>query len=345
MAELLYHHDRLSVPGLGTFEMSHAPALVDQVQGQVNAPTKNIRFNTNLVLDDGVLVDTIHQRKGWSLSESNRWLAEQVGQINAALDRKEIVELPGVGRFFRNFEHKLQFVAENVNFSLESYGLQAVKGQLVPRSVSEKIPAIQNKMATAVPTPATTKAATGTANDWTWLRASFVWIIAGFIVLAFVVGYLFYPWSSDDPQEQEAIANVPQERLNASPSKIPDDETTTVDSSENSIEAPATSGGESTSDNPSESGIDTEAPTLSPEEHSAVIAVGLFGNADNVQRLLQQLSEAGYSPIQRPEGKNTRVGVSIRYRSERELEATLQEIRSEFTSSAFIMTRDGQDVD
>ncbi|MEL6973591.1 MAG: hypothetical protein AAFO02_25795, partial [Bacteroidota bacterium] len=140
LGELLFYHDRLSVPGLGTFELRHAPALIDQVQGQVSAPAKDIQFNPNLVMDDGLLTDFIQQRLGWSLSETKQWLARQVAEMNAALDRKEIVELPGVGRFFRNFENQLQFVAENVNFNLDSYGLQKVAGQLVPRAEAEKIP-------------------------------------------------------------------------------------------------------------------------------------------------------------------------------------------------------------
>ena len=340
LAELLYHHDRLSVPGLGTFELSHAPALVDQVQGQVSAPAKQIRFNANLVLDDGLLVDIIHREKGWSLSQSNRWLAEQVGEIKAALDRREIVELPGVGRFFRNFENQLQFVAENVNFNLDSFGLQAVPGQLVARSVSEKIPAIQSKVATPPPPPKAAKSASTFNGEW--LRANLVWLIAGLMIVATFATFLLYPRSTDTEQPTvngEAIAKVPQERLNASPTRVPDDETATTDTA-----ADGSTDDTTTEPTAPEEDLDTEAATISPSEHTAVIAVGLFGNQDNVQRLLERLSKDGFSPISRPEGTNTRVGVNVRYSEERELQSVLREIRKDYASSAFIMTRDGREV-
>ncbi|MEL7248776.1 MAG: SPOR domain-containing protein [Bacteroidota bacterium] len=347
LGELLFYHDRLSVPGLGTFELRHAPALIDQVQGQVSAPAKNIQFNPNLVMDDGLLTDFIQQRLGWSLSETKQWLARQVAEMNAALDRKEIVELPGVGRFFRNFENQLQFVAENVNFNLDSYGLQKVAGQLVPRAEAEKIPALKKKLPTTPPTKSTT---TAPKQDLTSIiAANLTWVLAGVLVLVLVMVYTFYPRKAAEGPDNENIANLPQERLNASPSRVPEEETAPAPSNEDGATNPLTGTPERPveEDSPADTGdseTDTEAPTLAPEEHSAVIAVGLFGNPDNVQRLLEQLSKEGYAPISRPENGNTRVGVSVRYEQERELQRILREIRDKYASSAFILTRDGEEV-
>ena len=348
LEELLFYHDRLSVPGLGTFELSHAPALIDQIQGQVSAPAKSIRFNANLVMDDGVLIDFIQERLGWSLSQTKKWVADQVAEINAALDRKEIVELPGVGRFFRNFENQLQFVAENVNFNLDSFGLQTVAGQLVPRVEAEKIPALKKKLPnTATATAAST--ATPKQDLTSFIASNLTWVLAGVLVLVVAMVYLFYPRKVAETPVDENIANLPQERLNASPSRVPDEETAPAPSNEDGTINPLTDAKENVA-SPEEpldtetSEIDTEAPTLAPEEHDAVIAVGLFGNPDNVQRLLEQLSKDGYAPISRPENGNTRVGVSIRYQEERELRNILREIRDKYASSAFILTRDGEEV-
>ena len=343
--ELLFYHDRLSVPGLGTFELGHAPALIDQVQGQVSAPAKQIQFNANLVMDDGVLLDFIQQRLGWSLSETKSWVAEQVAEINASLDRKEIVELPGVGRFFRNFENQLQFVAENSNFNLDSFGLQKVPGQLVPRANAEKIPALKKKIPN--PPPVQPSTASPKQDLTTIIAGNLTWVLAGVLVLVLVMVYLFYPRGTAQETDNENIANLPQERLNASPSRVPEEETAPPPSSDNEATNPLT-GTEEAIASEEESGtapeIDTEAPTLAPEEHSAVIAVGLFGNPENVERLLERLAKAGYAPISRPEGGNTRVGVSVRYTEERELRSMLREIQRKFASSAFILTRDGQEV-
>lgn len=350
LAELLHHHERLSVPGLGTFELEHAPALIDQVQGQVSAPAKHIRFNDNLVMDDGVLVDFIQGKLGWSLTQTKRWVESQVAEVKATLDRREIVELAGVGRFFRNFENQLQFVAENSNFNLDSFGLQPVGGQIVPRAQTEKIPAIQKK---APPPPPPNPASVPGDDLLDWLKTNLNWLLAILLLLVLVAVFLFYPRSPEASVYDEEIAELPQERLNASPSKTPEDETappptTDAGEDENSTE-PATTPEENLreEERPVEvppSAPDTEAPTLSPEEHSAVIAVGLFGDPDNVQRLLERLSKSGYAPISRPEGENTRVGVSVRFTEERELRSVLREIKDKYTSSAYIMMRDGQEV-
>ncbi len=343
LADLLHQHDRLCVPSLGTFELSHAPALVDQVQGQVNAPSKSVRFNPNLVMDDGVLVEYIQQRLGWSLVQTQRWLQEQVDDIKAGLDRREIIELPGVGRFFRNFENKLQFVAENANFNLNSFGLQAVDGQLIARSVEEKIPAIQKKVPKRAPAAAAPKKDSAILA---WLRENYVWVLAGLLAIVLIAVVILYPRTPGTPANQEGIANVPQERLNASPSKSQDEETTAQVPVEEGVEEQANTPSANQDSNTSEPAppIDTESPTLSPEEHSAVIAVGLFGNPENVARLLERLSKEGYAPISRPEGNNTRVGVSVRYADESELQTALREIKRKYTSSAFVLSRDGREV-
>lgn len=338
LADLLHQHDRLSVPSLGTFELSHAPALVDQIQGQVNAPAKHVTFNPNLVMDDGVLVEDIQQRLGWSLTETQAWLHSQVDEIKAGLDRREIVELPGVGRFFRNFENKLQFVAENTNFNLDSFGLQAVAGQLVARPVEEKIPAIQKKVPKRPPVK---KPAEQSFDLLAWVRENYIWLLAGLLSIVLIAVLIFYPRTPADPTPQEGIADVPQERLNASPSKSTEEEesTTAPAPAEENSDLPAQN-----ENTPAPAEPDTEAPTLAPQEHTAVIAVGLFGNPDNVSRLLEQLSKDGYAPISRPEGNNTRVGVSIRYTDESELQRVLREVKRQYASSAFVLSRDGQEV-
>lgn len=342
IAELLYQHDRLSIPGLGSFELSHAPALVDQVQGQVSAPSKAVRFNENLVLDDGVLVAYLQSKNNWELAEAQQWLEKAVEDIKRMLSQREIVELPGVGRFFRNFEKQLQFVAESSNFNIDAYGLQVVKGQLIPRSREEKIPAVQARV--PVPPPVTKTSASAKTDEVVggiakWFQTNLSWLLALTLVIVALAVYLLFIRSNatlPDP-----VADVPQERLNASPSKesaAPIEEPIKVDPPQSRDEI-------STPTPPQESDqIDTEAPTIAPEEHTAVIAVGLFGNPENVQRLMQRLSEDGYAPVSRDEGTNTRIGVSVRFEKEAELQAVLREVKKEYTKSAFLLSRDGKSL-
>ncbi len=346
IAELLYRHNRLNIPGLGSFELSHAPAMVDQVQGQVSAPAKAVRFNENLVLDDGVLVDYLQRQNDWTLMTSQDWLRARVERIKKSLSQKEIVELPGVGRFFRNFEHQLQFVAESENFNIDTFGLQAVKGQLIQRSREEKIPAAKPKTNFApTPTPKPSPSAGAKVNKMAggiakWFQGNLIWLLGlSFAVIAIAIYLLFF---RPGPEVPDPIADVPQERLNASPSKstpLTQEDRPVEDNTTDTKDIPAAAPPEEkTTDR------DTEAPTVAQDEHTAVIAVGLFGDPDNVQKLMQRLSEDGFAPISRKEGKNSRIGVSVRFTTEAELQKLLREIRREYAKNAFLLSRDGKSL-
>lgn len=347
IADLLYRHDRLNIPGLGSFELSHAPALVDQVQGQVSAPAKAVRFNENLVLDDGVLVDYLQRQNDWTLMTAQNWLSTRVERIKKSLSQKEIVELPGVGRFFRNFEHQLQFVAESENFNIETFGLQAVKGELIQRSREEKIPAAKPKTNYA-PNPAPVKPSSSAGPKGNqivggiakWFQDNLIWLLGLSLVVMVVASYLLF--FRPGPEVPDPIADVPQERVNASPSKstpMPEEDTAKEENTTPNDLSKTTSPAEE-----NDTDLDTEAPTVAQDEHTAVIAVGLFGNPDNVQKLMQRLSEDGYAPISRKEGKNTRIGVSVRFANEAELQQLLREIRRDYAKNAFLLSRDGESL-
>ena len=62
IAELLYEQESVSLPGLGSFTSRYKPAAIDHVQGKLSPPTKEIEFNANLVLDDGLLAEAAAQR-------------------------------------------------------------------------------------------------------------------------------------------------------------------------------------------------------------------------------------------------------------------------------------------
>jgi hypothetical protein len=293
-----------------------------------------------LVLDDGILTDHLVTQKHITTAEAQAWIKNAVSDIEAALDRREIVELSGVGRFFRNFEGRLQFVADQVNFNLESFGLKPVSAQPIARTAAEKMNAPGIKQSSP---PVSTPSTSLSSQLADWFQANMIWLLGlSLLLVALVVFLLFLRSGSNDPV---VVENVPQERINASPAMSPNEENST-DSNENTvadITAPdeeIISGSTILPDEPT----DTEAPTLAPEEHTAIIAVGLFGNPDNVENKLELLSQQGFSPYSASEGKNTRVGVNVRYTDESELRKVLRDIKRLHTQSAFIIYKDGKRI-
>ena len=61
IADLLYDHDVVNLPGLGSFTGQYQAANIDHVQGKLYPPAKELGFNSNLVLDYGVLVQYVQQ--------------------------------------------------------------------------------------------------------------------------------------------------------------------------------------------------------------------------------------------------------------------------------------------
>lgn len=168
--KLLFLHDTLTIPSFGGFTAMRTPAGVDYAGSTVTPPSKTLAFNENLSVDDGLLTDDIAQEHGISAEEARAAIQQFVEQIQAQLNQREIVTLPGVGRLYKNYVQKIQFLPDATNFHAGSYGLPPLQFSPIARSreVAEK-PAASNpepngsSQSTAV--PATTAAPAKASNQ------------------------------------------------------------------------------------------------------------------------------------------------------------------------------------
>lgn len=125
IAELLYEHDCLIVPGLGAFVSSRRPAVIDKKRGLLFPPCKEIVFNKSLCHNDGVLVGYVAEAYGVSIDEANGMVVSFVEEVKRQLKARGSVALEGVG-VLRMFGTEVSFVADSdVNYLVESYGLSA----------------------------------------------------------------------------------------------------------------------------------------------------------------------------------------------------------------------------
>ncbi|MEM1215330.1 MAG: hypothetical protein AAGJ82_06585 [Bacteroidota bacterium] len=339
LQDLLYRHSTLSLPGMGSFVAQPSPAVIDQVQGQVSAPALELTFNPNLVVDDGLLLQHVQQQRGVNIVAAKQWLTQALEDIANAVQQREIVELPGVGRFYQDFQGTLKFVTESTNFNTATYGLRAVPAQPVIRTTQERTP-----LPKAKPTPVKTapkNSPFGQLVPATWWKNPLLWALL--LVLLFL-GILLAVLTNKDATPSPPVATeVPNERLNASPSRTPP-----PDAAADEQEVSATPETAPPADEPTPAAppADSEAPTLAPNEHTAVISVGFYGKSSNAQRMIQKLVNWGYSPYSEENSKGTRVGVNIRFQTERERDQQLRDIRQTTgSSSAFVLYEDGVKVD
>ncbi len=91
------------------------------------------------------------------------------------------------------------------------------------------------------------------------------------------------------------------------------------------------------------------APRLPPSaaaaipvaKNEAVIIIGLYGRERNVRKQVGRLEAAGYVPYTSREGRNTRVGLRLRYGNEAELQRVLNEVQARYTPEAFVSRVNG----
>ena len=132
--KLLFLHDTLTIPGFGTFTATKVSAAADYVGGTVSPPSKSLTFSENITTDDGILVNDIALTHGVSGGEARDRVAEFVEKMQAQLGQREIVTLPAIGRLYKNYVQKIQFLPDTTNFSPESFGLPPLQFSPIARS-------------------------------------------------------------------------------------------------------------------------------------------------------------------------------------------------------------------
>jgi len=158
--KLLFLHDSLVVPGFGGFTATTAPAKADYTGGSVTPPSKILLFSENLTVDDGRLIQDIANIHQIPTEEARRVVTEFVGQIQTLLNQREIVTLPNIGRLYKNYMQKIQFLPVANNFNAASYGLPPLQFSPIARSreVVEPVEsAVVPPVLAAPPPPATTE--------------------------------------------------------------------------------------------------------------------------------------------------------------------------------------------
>lgn len=315
IANLLYERSSVSVPELGSFMSDYKPATIDHVQGRMQAPSKQLKFNSQQTLDDGLLLQSVKDAYQLSIAEAQKAIDAYVADVKVVLDRKEIVTIPKVGRLYRDYENNLRFLQDTTNFNTETFGLPVV----------QFFPVIRNEKTESTPKTGANQKKTGVgvpARIATWFQRNLI----GFSSLTFVIllAGVYLVFFRHKPELNAAFdPNVPATRINISPVQS------------EPIEEPATN----TSGTDDDLMDDTEAPTVSPNQTYCIIQIGQFGSEDNVKKLVQRIYDAGYEPYTEKAGNLTKVGIQFTYDDKKEIDKTLALIRKKFDKRAKVIKR------
>lgn len=210
IAELLYEHEKVAVPGLGGFIKVYQHAVVDHVQEQIFPPTEEVKFNPNLAFDDGLLINKIVEDHGLSVEEAEKEIQGFVNELKEAADRREIIVLPGVGRLYRSGESQLNLLSDHQNFSTQLFGLAPAKA--LPVAKIEFIPTDSGISSSAGKKPAVMP---WTVRLTTWANRH-LWLVLGIAAVA-ILATAWILFREPESQLSSAL-NPPEDRLNVRPS-------------------------------------------------------------------------------------------------------------------------------
>lgn len=336
ISELLFEYESVIIPGFGAFVASNKASVIDHVQGKLQPPSKKLTFNDNILVNDGVLIHHLQKKYQIGQAEAEQAIDTFIEEMQEALDRKEIIEFPKVGRLYRDFENSYKFLQDSVNYNTQSFGLPSI--QFFP-VVRREIPT-PAKPPTQIP-----KAAAGAKVppskpekkprvSGNWLQTSMPWVILlSIVIITLSIYFLQKDFGSGSAEEDKTI---PVSRVNTKPGKEdfvePAEDLTDLTEERTQLDGPPEENRQ-----PAEE-LDTEQPTPAPNQKEVVVIIGAFGDEANAQKVIQEIYQAGYDAFSDKSGATTRVGVQFAYETEQELDNKLAAIRKAFNEKAWILT-------
>ena len=107
---LITRHDCVAVPGWGAFIANYSDAHYDEDTCVFTRPLRTIGFNTNVIYNDGLLVQSIMKREQLNYDNTMRFIADSVTAFRQQLAMNCEVSMGRLGFFRSNEEDHIEFV-------------------------------------------------------------------------------------------------------------------------------------------------------------------------------------------------------------------------------------------
>lgn len=124
IADLLYDHECVIVPGLGGFIKASIPARIIHTTHEFYPPSTTVAFNAGLAVNDGLLANHIALVENISFREALHEIQQWVEICHNSVKKGEKLSFEGIGELNLNASGKLEFKPiSQLNFNLDSFGL------------------------------------------------------------------------------------------------------------------------------------------------------------------------------------------------------------------------------
>ncbi len=137
--DLLFRYECVIVPQFGGFLTQTKSAHIDEKTHTLYPPAKRLSFNSQLVENDGLLVNYIASVEKISYEKASEFVNSEVASLKSQLQDNKKINFKGIGDFTLNSEDKLVFNPdENANFLTDSFGLTPIVAPEVSRENIEE---------------------------------------------------------------------------------------------------------------------------------------------------------------------------------------------------------------
>ena len=152
--ELLYDFETVIIPGFGGFVLEEKSANIDYIKSTISPPSKIVSFNKNLTLNDGVLINYLKEKNRCTVEQANQILEDFITETNEKIENKDIIEFPKVGRLYKDYDKKIQFLPYDTNFNTAVFGLPEIEAHPFSRNEDVKTKAAAASSVTVAETAA-----------------------------------------------------------------------------------------------------------------------------------------------------------------------------------------------
>jgi hypothetical protein len=134
LRELILEHDRVSLPGMGSFIAEMAPSVFSDKAMVIHPPFRRILFRTSEVWNDGLLESRYAAERGISDSEATAEISVFVKMMKIELNSTKHYKIPDFGSMRATEQNDYFFVAEKGLFNyLEGFGLEPLNLKVLNR--------------------------------------------------------------------------------------------------------------------------------------------------------------------------------------------------------------------
>lgn len=111
ISELITDHNRVGLPGLGTFVAEVVPATFSDKGYTINPPYRRLSFHPSRS-EDTLLIDFYAASNGISKEAAGLYLRQFLGEMKSVLKERKTITLPGLGRLRATVENNFFFVPD-----------------------------------------------------------------------------------------------------------------------------------------------------------------------------------------------------------------------------------------